>query len=53
MMNRYQVVRLSLGKATSLAPTRMGRKKFPKTAGTPGITKRKIMITPWSVKRAL
>ena len=31
----------------------MGRKKLPKIAGIAGITKRKIMITPCSVKREL
>ena len=52
-MKKYQDARLRRGKDTSLAPMRMGRKKFPKTAGRPGITNRKIMITPWSVNRAL
>ena len=52
-MKKYQEARLSRGKATSFAPMRIGRKKFPKTAGRPGMTKRKIMITPCRVKRAL
>jgi hypothetical protein len=49
----YQEKRFSLGKATSLAPIMMGSMKLPKTAGSPGITIRKIMMMPWSVKNPL
>ena len=32
---------------------RIGKKKFPRTAGRPGITNMNIMITPWTVNMAL
>ena len=53
LMNRYHDSRLIRGKATSLAPIMMGKKKFPNDAARPGMTNRKIMITPCRVNRAL
>jgi hypothetical protein len=50
---KYQDSRFSLGNATSLAPIMIGRKKFPNTAGRPGSTNMKIMMTPCTVKKAL
>jgi len=32
---------------------RMGRKKFPKATGMPGMIKRNIWIIPWVVKTSL
>ncbi len=49
----HQEARFRRGKDTSLAPIWMGRKKLPNMAGMPGTMKRKIMITPWRVNRAL
>ena len=43
--SRYQLSRLSLGKARSRAPIMIGRKKFPSTAGMDGIRKKKIIAT--------
>src|SRR5678816_2876670 len=45
--------RLRRGNCTSLAPIMMGSTKFPIDAESPGITNRKIMITPWTVKNVL
>ncbi len=47
---RYRLSRLSFGKATSLAPTMIGRTKFPSAPGTLGMMNRKTMIAPCSVK---
>ena len=49
----YQESKLILGNATSFAPIKIGKKKLPKTAGKPGTTKRKIIITPCRVKKEL
>ena len=51
--SRYQLNRLILGNARSLAPIIIGRKKFPRVAGIEGIRKKKIMITPCSVNSLL
>ena len=51
--HRYQLVRFSLGNATSFAPNMSGSTKFPSAAGIPGITKRNTMIAPCSVKNWL
>ena len=48
-MYRYQEKRFSLGNAMSSPPMRMGRKKFPKIVGMPGMTTRKIMMIPCRV----
>jgi hypothetical protein len=50
---KYHENKFNLGNATSLAPINIGRKKLPNIAGIPGIIKRKIIITPWSVKKLL
>src|SRR5580693_8177243 len=50
---RYQLSRLILGKARSLAPIMIGIQKFPSVAGTDGTRKRKTMITPCMVKTLL
>ncbi len=52
-MYRYQLNKLSRGKARSLAPIIIGRKKFPSTVGITGTRKKKTMITPWIVKSLL
>jgi hypothetical protein len=49
IMKRYQLSRLIFGKARSFAPIMMGSRKFPSTAGIPGIRKKKIITTPWRV----
>ncbi len=49
----YQLNRLRRGKATSFAPIIKGMRKFPSTAGTAGIKKKKIIITPCIVKSLL
>ena len=53
MMKKYQLARLIFGNARSLAPIISGTRKFPSTAGIEGIRKKKIIITPCSVKRRL
>ncbi len=50
---RYHERRLMRGNARSLAPIMSGIRKFPRTAGTPGIRKKKIMMTPCIVNRRL
>ncbi len=52
-MKKYQDKRFSRGNATSFAPIRIGKKKFPNTTGSPGITNKKIMMTPCTVNMAL
>jgi hypothetical protein len=52
-MNKYQLARLSRGKARSRAPIISGRRKFPNTFGMDGIRKNQTMITPWMVKARL
>jgi hypothetical protein len=49
----YQLNRLILGKAKSLAPIIKGIRKFPSTAGIEGIRKKKIMATPCMVNMRL
>ncbi len=49
----YQLSRFSFGKATSLAPIISGIRKFPSTAGTAGMRKKKIIITPCIVNSLL
>ena len=49
----YQLARLSLGKARSLAPIISGIRKFPSTAGIDGMRKKKIIITPCMVNSLL
>ena len=49
----YQLIRLSLGNATSRAPIISGRIKLPSTAGIDGIRKNQIIKTPWMVKSLL
>ena len=46
---RYKLARFSRGKATSLAPSIIGRTKLPSAAGMPGMMNRKIIIAPCSV----
>jgi hypothetical protein len=41
------------GNARSFVPHMIGMKKLPSVAGIDGIRKKKIMITPWSVKSLL
>ena len=53
MMNRYQLNRFSRGNARSFAPSNIGTRKLPSTAGIDGIRKKKTMITPCSVKSLL
>src|ERR1700722_12856104 len=50
---RYQLSRLILGKARSLAPTMMGIRKLPSVAGTDGTRNRKTMMMPCIVKNLL
>ena len=52
-MKRYQLIRFSFGKATSLAPIISGMMKFPNTAGIDGIRKKKIMTMPCMEKATL
>jgi hypothetical protein len=49
----YQLRRLIFGKARSFAPTMIGIKKFPSTAGMDGMRKKKIIATPCMVKSLL
>ena len=49
----YQLSRLILGKARSLAPIMIGSRKFPSVAGIDGIRKKKTMMTPCAVKARL
>jgi hypothetical protein len=49
----YQLKRLILGKARSLAPIMSGIRKLPRTAGMDGIRKKKIIATPCMVKSLL
>ena len=51
--SRYQLSRLSLGKARSRAPIMIGRKKLPSVAGIDGIRKKKTITTPCMVKSLL
>jgi hypothetical protein len=53
VIKSHQERRLILGKATSLAPIWIGRKKFPNTVGMAGMTTRKIIMIPCNVKREL
>ena len=53
VMNTYQEVVLSRGKARSLAPIMIGRRKFPKVAGIDGMRKNHTITTPWMVKSLL
>ena len=52
-MYTYQLSRLSLGKATSLAPIISGITKLPRKAGIDGMRKKKIITTPCIVKTLL
>ena len=49
----YQLSRLSLGKARSLAPIISGTRKLPSTAGIAGIRKKNTMMTPCMVNSRL
>ncbi len=49
----YQLSRLIRGKARSLAPIMIGMRKFPSTAGTAGIRKKKIITWPCMVNSLL
>ena len=53
MMYRYQLSRLILGNARSLAPTISGMRKLPSTAGTDGIRKKKTIVIPCMVNSLL
>src|ERR1022692_4362799 len=52
-MYRYQLSKLIRGNARSLAPTISGIRKLPKTAGTDGIRKKKIIEIPCMVNSLL
>ena len=52
-MNRYQLNKLSRGKARSLAPIISGIMKLPIVAGIDGMRKNHTMITPCMVNRRL
>ena len=52
-MKIYQLVRLSFGKATSRAPSIIGKMKFPSTVGIDGIRKNHTISVPWIVKSLL
>ena len=49
----YQLRRLILGNARSLAPIMIGRMKLPSVAGIDGIRKKKTMMTPCAVNARL
>ncbi len=53
MLKMYQLRRFSRGKARSRAPTMIGIRKFPSTAGIDGIRKKKIIMMPCMVKSRL
>ena len=44
------LIRLSLGNATSFAPTMIGTRKFPSAPGIAGMMNRNTMSAPCSVK---
>ena len=44
--NRYQLMRLIFGKATSFAPIMRGIRKLPRTAGATGTKKKNTMMMP-------
>ena len=46
-MKMYQLIRLSLGKATSRAPIISGIRKLPSVAGMDGTRKKNTMMIPW------
>ena len=52
-MNRYQLTRLSRGKARSRAPSISGTMKLPSVTGTAGTRKNHTMITPCMVNSRL
>ena len=52
-MYKYQLSRLILGSARSLAPIIIGIKKLPSVAGTDGTRKKKIMMMPCMVNTLL
>jgi hypothetical protein len=52
-MKMYQETRLSLGKATSLAPIIIGRRKLPSVVGIDGTRKNQTMTMPCSVNSRL
>ena len=49
----YQLSRLILGNARSLAPTMIGNMKLPSVAGIDGIKKKNTMMTPCAVNMRL
>jgi hypothetical protein len=49
----YQLRRLMRGNARSFAPTMIGIRKLPSTAGIDGIRKKNTMITPCMVNSLL
>ena len=52
-MLRYQLNRLSRGKATSGAPIISGSRKLPSVAGIDGTRKNHTITMPWKVKSLL
>ena len=52
-IHSQKLKRLSLGKATSLAPSITGRMKFPRAAGMLGMITRNTMMAPWRVNHWL
>ena len=49
MTQKWKLIRLSRGKATSLAPSCIGSTKLPIAAGIDGMITRKIITAPCSV----
>ena len=53
MTNRYHDIRLSRGKATSVAPIIIGSRKLPNVVGIDGTRKNQTMTMPCSVNSRL
>ena len=53
LMKMYQLIRLSRGKARSLAPIISGSRKLPNVAGMDGMRKNHTITTPWIVNSLL
>ena len=53
MTRQYQLSRLIFGKATSFAPIMSGITKFPRMAGTAGISTKNTIATPCIVNSRL
>ena len=53
IMNKYQLAKLSRGKATSRAPIINGRRKLPRTVGIEGMRKNQTITTPCRVNSLL